>query len=94
VVGILLYFVVVLMKLPLMFYYGFLGGATNLPHNTIPTFIGALLSRYYFEKRIGRERWRMYSPVVLAGFACGTGLVAMFAIALALIAKTINFLPF
>jgi hypothetical protein len=93
-IGLLLYVVMVIAKLPILFYYGFLGGATNLPHNTIPTFLGALLSRYYFEKRLGKERWQMYAPVVIAGFSCGTGLVAMFAIALALIAKTVNYLPF
>jgi hypothetical protein len=92
--GILLYFVTVLAKWPLLFYYGFMGGVTNLPHNTIPMFIGALLSRYYFAKRLGVERWQMYAPVVLAGFACGTGLIGMLAIALALISKTINYLPF
>ncbi|MDR3709787.1 MAG: hypothetical protein P4L33_15940 [Capsulimonadaceae bacterium] len=92
--GLVLYFITVLLKWPLLFYYGFMGGINNIPHNTVPTFIGAMLSRYYFAKRLGRERWQMYAPVVIAGFACGTGLVAMFGIALALIAKTINYLPF
>ena len=36
----------------------------------------------------------MYTPVLLAGFACGTGLIAMASIALALIAKSVNYLPF
>lgn len=94
VFGLALYAVVALFKLPLLFYYGFMGGATNLPHNTIPSFVGAMLGRYYFSKRLGVERWHMYAPVILAGFACGTGLIAMFGIALALIAKTINYLPF
>jgi len=94
VLGLALYFIVVAFKLPLLFYYGFMGGITNLPHYTVPAFIGALFGRYYFAKRIGAERWRMYAPVVIAGFSCGTGLVAMFGIALALIAKTINYLPF
>ncbi len=93
-VGIALYFLTVLTKAPLLFYYGFMGGITNLPHNTIPMFVGALLSRFYFAKRIGAERWQMYAPVVLAGFACGTGLIGMLGIALALISKTINYLPF
>jgi hypothetical protein len=53
-----------------------------------------MLGRYYFAKRLGMERWTMYGPVVLAGFACGTGLVGMAAIAFALIAKTINYLQF
>ncbi len=81
-------------KWPVMFFYGFIGGIGNLPHNTIPTMIGALLGRYYFAKRFGFERWQMYTPVLLAGFACGTGLIGMCAIALALIGKTVNYLPF
>jgi hypothetical protein len=92
--GIVLYLLTVATKLPLLFYYGFMGGITNLPHNTIPMFIGAMLSRFYFAKKIGVERWQMYAPVVLAGFACGTGLIGMLGIALALISKTINYLPF
>ena len=79
---------------PLLFYYGFIGGIGNLPHFTIPTFIGALLGRYYFAKRFGVERWSLYTPVLLAGFACGTGLIGMAAIALALISKTVSYLPF
>jgi hypothetical protein len=35
-----------------------------------------------------------YAPVLLAGFFCGMGLVGMFAIALALIAKSVSVLPF
>ncbi len=89
-----LYGATMVFKWPLLFFYGFLGGIGNLPHNTIPTMIGALLGRYYFAKRFGLERWQLYTPVLLAGFACGTGLIGMAAIALALIAKTVNYLPF
>ena len=89
-----LYGATMLFKWPLLFFYGFIGNVSSLPHNTIPTFIGALLGRYYFAKRFGLERWQLYTPVLLAGFACGTGLIGMCAIALALIQKTVNFLPF
>jgi len=89
-----MYAATLVFKWPLMFFYGFIGGIGNIPHNTIPTMIGALLGRYYFSKRFGLERWQLYTPVLLAGFACGTGLIGMSAIALALIGKTVNFLPF
>ena len=62
--------------------------------DTIPTFIGAWLGKRYFSKRFGMDNWHMYTPVLLAGFACGTGLIAMASIALALIAKSVNYLPF
>jgi hypothetical protein len=82
------------LKIPLLFFYGLVGGVGKLPHDAIPNYIGALLSRYYFSKRFGVERWSMYAPVLFAGFACGMGLIGMASIALALISKTVNYLPF
>ena len=82
------------LKVPALFFYGFIGGTGAFPHDAIPTFFGAWLSRKYFAKRFGLENWRMYTPVLLAGFSCGTGLIAMASIALALIAKSVNYLPF
>jgi hypothetical protein len=93
-VGLVFYLITLLFKWPLLFFYGFMGGATQFPHNVAPTFVGALLSRYYFAKRFGAERWSLYAPVLLAGFFCGIGLMGMAAIAVALIAKTVNYLPF
>ncbi len=92
-VGIALYCIIALFKAPLLFY-GVVGGIGQFPHFTIPTFVGALLGRFYFAKRFGFERWNLYAPVLLAGFACGTGLIGMAAIAIALISKTVNYLPF
>lgn len=92
--GLGLYGLLALFKIPALFFYGFVGGSGEYPHNVIPTFFGAWLGRRYFAKRFGVENWRMYTPVLLAGFSCGTGLVAMAAIALALIAKSVNYLPF
>ena len=93
-VGLLLFGLTKLFNLPLMFFYGLIGGMGNMPHYTIPPFIGGMLGRYYFAKRFGAERWSMYTPVLIAGFACGVGLIGMAAIALALISKTVNYLPF
>ena len=88
------YGVMFMVKAPMLAFYGAAGGANALPHDTIPTFVGALFGRYYFAKRIGVEKWINYAPVLLAGFACGTGLVSMGAIALALISKAVKPLPF
>jgi hypothetical protein len=94
IVGLSLYGVFGLFKVPVLVFYGFIGGSGAFPHDVIPTFIGAVLGRRYFAKRFGLDNWRMYTPVLLAGFSCGTGLVAMASIALALIAKSVNYLPF
>lgn len=83
-----------LLKLPTLFYYGFAGGVGQLPHFTLPTLFGAWLGRRYFKKRFGDENWTRYAPVLLAGYFCGTGLIGMLAIALALIAKSVSALPF
>lgn len=94
VAGLGLYGIMSLAKVPALFYYGMVGGVGAWPADIIPTFFGAWLGRRYFAKRFGVEQWRMYAPVLLAGFACGTGLIAMAAIALSLIAKSVNYLPF
>ena len=93
-VGLGVYGIVSMAKLPLLFFYGLVGGVGAWPADVIPLFFGAWLGRRYFARRFGFEQWRMYTPVLLAGFSCGTGLVAMAAIALSLIAKSVNYLPF
>jgi hypothetical protein len=93
-VTIALYAVMSLAKAPILSFYGAVAGSGSNPADTIPLFIGACLGKFYFAKRVGVERWTMYAPVLLAGFACGTGLVSMAAIALALIAKAVQPLPF
>lgn len=92
--GLAIFGLIKLLNLPLLFFYGFIGGIGNIPHTAVPMFLGALLGRYYFARRFGMERWQMYTPVLLAGFSCGVGLIGMAAIALALISKTVNYLPF
>ena len=94
IAGLTLFGVFRLLHVPDLFFYGFIGGTGAFPHDVIPTYFGAWLGKKYFAKRFGIENWRMYTPVLLAGFACGTGLAAMFSIALALIAKSVNYLPF
>lgn len=83
-----------LFKVPVLWFYGLVAGVGYLPHYALPTFIGALLGKYYFAKRFGKETWNAYAPVLMAGYFCGTGLMAMVAIALGLIIKSTSFLPF
>lgn len=73
-----------------LFFYGFVGGLAAPMWNTMPTFIGAILGRYYFTKRFGQEKWRAYVPIVAAGYGAGIGLIGMTAIAIALISKAIS----
>lgn len=81
-------------KVPLLYFYGFAGGLGLYPANTIPQFFGAWMGKRYFARRYGQENWARYAPVLFAGFACGTGLISMVCIALALIAKAVAKLPY
>jgi len=83
-----------LLKLPAMFFYGFVGGIGAWPHNTIPLFIGALLGRYFFRKRFGEENWKSYVPILLAGYSCGVGLIGMVGVGISLISKAVYQMPF
>lgn len=89
-----LYGVTSALKLPLLYFYGLASGVGMLPHFAIPRFMGAMLGRYYFARRFGLENWTKYTPVLLAGFSCGMGLMGMSAIALALISKSVSYLPY
>jgi len=92
--GLLFYGVMAAARMPVLFFYGFVGGVGGMIHGSISNMIGAVLGRYYFAKRFGVEEWHRYAPVLLAGLSCGMGLIAMVAIALGLIIKSVNFLPF
>lgn len=88
------YGVAALFKMPLLLFYGLIQGVQGQPMTTIPAFAGALLGKYYFRRRFGDVRWSQYAPVLVAGFGCGTGLTAMTGIAIALITKSVNYLPY
>jgi len=81
-------------RLPTLLVYGVMRGLGRLPHDMPLEMLGALLSRYYFEKRYGQKRWKQYATVLNAGFACGMGLVGMGTVAVALIAKSVSQLPY
>ena len=92
--GILFYAILAGAGAPTMLCYGLVRGiGGGLTYSLIPQMIGALLSRFYFEKRFGL-RWREYAPVLLAGFSCGMGLVSMFALGCLLISKAVFQLPY
>ncbi len=92
--GLLLFSVMWVLHVPVFFVYGLLRGLNQtLPHVVIPQFIGALVGRYYFERRLGL-RWRQYVPVVTAGFMCGMGLVTVLCVGITFLAKAVIQLPY
>jgi len=87
-IGGAIYVITLLLNFPGGFFYGLVGGVALLPHTALPMFAGALLGRFYFSKKFG-PKWKRYTPLILAGYGCGMGLVGMASVAVALIAKTI-----
>jgi len=92
--GLALYGLCGVFKIPLLFFYGFAGGLGLYPANTVPQFLGAWAGKRYLAKKYGVETWSRYAPVLLAGFSCGTGLVALASISLALISRAVAKLPY
>jgi len=93
-VGMLLYGGLAVVGAPVVFFYGIVGGVGIPLHMGVPMLVGALLGRYYFVRKFGKERWRRYVPVVAAGFSCGVGLVLMGAVGLSFISQCTRDLPF
>lgn len=64
------------------YLYGGLGAVSSYPHMTMVMFGGALLGRYYFARKFGREQWQNFAPILTVGFMAGMGLVGMLSIAI------------
>ncbi len=88
------YWVLDRLRLPILLIYGYIRGFGMMIHYTVPQAFGAILGRYYFRERFGHENWRRWPPVLAAGFACGMGLISMLAIAMSLVAQSIQEMPF
>ncbi|MFA0765288.1 MAG: hypothetical protein BDTLLHRC_000241, partial [Candidatus Fervidibacter sp.] len=81
--------------LPVLLYYGLVQGLSGMPFGGLLTLAGALVSRFYFEKNYAdRAEWRRYATVLVAGYACGMGLIGMFCAALAMVSKAVTQLPY
>jgi hypothetical protein len=75
---------------PTMLFFGVVRGlGQTMPHSVIPNFIGALIGRFYFERRFGRE-WRKMIPVVSSGFFVGTGLISILSVGFVFLAKAVS----
>lgn len=81
---------------PVFFAYGVIRALNEVqvPHTIFLMVVGALLSRFYFEKKFGKKKWMQYAPVITAGFACGEGLVAMIGFGLTFLTKASIKMPF
>lgn len=94
IAGLAFYFTLVLIKAPTLIFFGFVGSLSQFPHLIILQFLGALLGRYYFQKRFGEAKWKAYTPILLAGYSCGMGLIGMTSVSIALISKAVSSIAF
>ncbi len=76
--------------LPVLFVYGFVRGLGQFPHTMLLEIVGALLARFYFERRMGRDEFRRLAPTLMAGYFTGVGLIGMGTIALKLIQQAVQ----
>lgn len=75
---------------PVMLLFGLVRGlGQTLPHSVLPGFLGALIGKYYFQRKFGNE-WRTMIPVIGAGFFVGGGLISMLAIGLVFLSKAVT----
>ncbi len=93
-VGLALYIALSALGLPVIFFYGLIGGLGAPLHGPLSLFAGALLGRYWLRKKFGAKVWARYAPVLAAGFACGLGLAGMTAVAISLINHCTRDLPY
>ncbi|MBC7287092.1 MAG: hypothetical protein H5T86_03415 [Armatimonadetes bacterium] len=92
--GLLSYFILSRLRLPTLLVYGVMRGLGTLPHFIFPEAIGAFISQFYFIPRFGARRWKQYATVLAAGYGCGTGLIGMGTVALAMITKSVSTMPY
>ena len=92
--GVCTFIVLTVLGLPTLLVFGIVRGlGQGTPAAVFPEIIGAMLGRFYFQRKFG-DKWRMYTPVLLAGFSCGMGLIGMAAIGFKLLSSSISALVF
>ncbi|MEE3234526.1 MAG: hypothetical protein VX294_10195 [Candidatus Latescibacterota bacterium] len=92
--GIFGYMVLSLLGMPIFLIWGYVQSVNAIPYYILPQIIGALLGRYYFWNRYGKQEWRRYAMVLTVGFGVGMSLIGMFAAALAMITKAVSSLQY
>jgi len=94
-IGVILYAILAALSLPLLFVFGVVQGfGMGNPHGVVLQLVGAMIGRFYMEKRFGREKWRQYAPVLLAGYLCGVGLISAASIGISMISKSVSQLSY
>lgn len=79
------------LNLPTFLVYGAVRGLNQTtPGGIVLELIGALIGRFYLQRKFGHQMYKQYVMIVFAGFSAGIGLMGMGAVALVLIAKSMS----
>lgn len=92
--GLVAYFGLAILGMPIFLIWGYVQSVNGIPHNLLPQILGALLARFYFWGKYGRQEWRRYAMVLSVGFGVGMSLVGMFCAALAMVSKAVSALAY
>ena len=85
--GVISFTVLSVLGLPTLLVFGMVRGLGQwTPSGVIFELLGALIGRFYFKKRFG-DQWMKYTPILLAGFSCGMGLIGMVSVAFTILNK-------
>ena len=84
------YSILSFLGLPIFLIWGYVQSVIGIPHSLLPQIFGALLARFYFWKRYGKQEWRRYAMVLAVGFGVGMALVGMLCAALAMVSKAVS----
>ena len=85
--GVISFIVLSVLGLPTLLVFGMVRGlGQSTPSGVIFELLGALIGRFYFKKRFG-DQWMKYTPILLAGFSCGMGLIGMVSVAFTILNK-------
>ena len=92
--GLLAYCTLSVLGMPIFLIWGYVQSVNGIPYSLLPQIAGALLARYYFWKRYGKQSWRRYAMVLAVGYSVGMSLVGMFCAALLMITKAVSSLAY
>ena len=88
--GVMSYILLSVLGLPILLIFGLIRGlGVGSAGGFLFEFLGAIVGRYYFRRKFG-DQWLKFAAVMLAGFSCGMGLLAMVAMAIAILTKMMS----
>lgn len=88
VIGIAVLLLLKIFRASTLLFYGLVGAlGSQAIISAIPMFVGAVLSRFVIARRIGREKWGAYAPLITAGYGAGFGLAGLFCVGFSLMWK-------